>query len=57
MIKKISNMIFGVRVEGEPIGEPKLRTVNPKQRPDENQWNEEFKVSMLHNVKQHVFFN
>jgi hypothetical protein len=50
-------MIFGVRVEGEPIGEPKLRTVNPKQRPDENQWNEEFKVSMLHNVKQHVFFN
>ena len=37
-MKKVLTAIFGERAQGEPVGQPKLRTVYPPQQVSENEW-------------------
>ena len=46
--------IFGVRVKGEPIPEPRIRTIQSENRPSEFEWYQEFRVGSLHGVNQQV---
>ena len=57
----ISTTLFGERtMAGEPVELVKGRKVNfkttyPDNQPDENTWNQMFRVSSLHNVHQRIF--
>lgn len=48
--------IFGVRAKGEPIPEPRIRTIQSENRPSEFEWYQEFRVGSLHGVNQKVHF-
>jgi len=58
----ISLTLFGERImTGESINLEKGRKVNfkttyPDNQPDENNWNQMFRVSSLHGVHQNVYF-
>jgi len=58
----ISLTLFGERImTGEKINLEKGRKVNfkttyPDNQPDENNWNQMFRVSSLHGVHQNVYF-
>ena len=56
-LKSIRQSIFGVRAEGEPIPEPKVRTLEANNRPPEFEWYQEFRVGSLHGVNQKVHFD
>jgi hypothetical protein len=49
--KKINVFIFGIRVKGEKLPIPTVRTLHIQERPSENEWLREFKCSILHNKK------
>lgn len=61
IIDFLLTVLFGVRVEGEPINleygvEVPKRTCAPKDQPaDQFIWMRELRVSSLHGVKQHVY--
>ena len=58
----ISLTLFGERImTGEKINLEKgklirLKTIYPDNQPDENNWNQMFRVSSLHGVHQNVYF-
>jgi len=58
----ISLTLFGERImTGEKINLEKgkligLKTTYPDNQPDENNWNQMFRVSSLHGVHQNVYF-
>jgi hypothetical protein len=43
VIQFIVEFIFGVRASGEQLPPPTLKTTSLNDRPDEGQWNKEFK--------------
>ena len=52
--------LFGERTLGQPINLEKgvsmgFKTTLPADQPEENEWNQMFRVSSLHNVNQRVF--
>jgi len=59
----ISLTLFGERImTGEKINLEKgkligLKTIYPDNQPDENTWNQMFRVSSLHGVHQKVYFD
>jgi hypothetical protein len=61
IINFLLTLLFGMRVEGEPINleygvEQPKRTCAPKDQPaDQFIWMRELRVSSLHGVNQHVF--
>lgn len=49
--KKINIFLFGMRVKGEKLKSPTVRTLHIQERPSENEWLKEFRCSILHNKK------
>ena len=55
IISFLTQLLFGVRIEGEKISQPKFKTTLPPNQPSEFDWKWEFRVSSLHNVNQRVY--
>lgn len=49
--KKTNELVFGVRVKGEKLQTPTLRTLHIKERPSKDEWLKEFRCSLLYNKK------
>lgn len=45
--KIIQKLIFGDPIKGEPLKKPTFHTYYPTDRPKENEWYREFKVSTM----------
>lgn len=52
----VKRAVFGVRAKGEPIPEPRLRTLTGENQPSEFEWYQEFKVGSLHGRTQRIHF-
>jgi hypothetical protein len=55
ILQFITEFLFGVRVEGEPIPEPGFKTSFPEQQLGEFEWINEFRVGIEYG-KQRLFF-
>ena len=55
LLQFIIDFLFGVRIEGEPVGEPTLKTIFPEQQLEEFEWINEFRVGIEYG-KQKLFF-
>jgi hypothetical protein len=55
VLQFITEFLFGVRVEGEPIPEPGFKTSFPEQQLEEFEWINEFRVG-IECGKNKVFF-
>jgi hypothetical protein len=55
VLQFVTEFCFGVRVEGEPIPEPTLKTLLPEQQLSEFEWINEFRVGIEYG-KQRLFF-
>jgi hypothetical protein len=55
VLQFITEFLFGVRVEGEPIPEPGFKTLLPDQQLGEFEWINEFRVG-IECGKHKVFF-
>jgi hypothetical protein len=55
VLQFITEFLFGVRVEGEPVPEPSFKTLLPKQQLEEFEWINEFRVGIEYG-KQRLFF-
>ncbi len=55
VLQFITEFLFGVRVEGEPVPEPTLKTLLPDQQLEEFEWINEFRVG-IECGKNKVFF-
>ena len=45
MLNILTKLVFGPRANGVPVPQPKLKTTNPANRLEENEWTKEFNVS------------
>lgn len=45
--KILQKIIFGDPIKGEPLSKPTFHTYYPPNRPKENEWYKEFKVSTM----------
>jgi hypothetical protein len=55
VLQFITEFLFGVRVEGEPVSEPSFKTLLPEQQLSEFEWINEFRVGIEYG-KQRLFF-
>ena len=55
LLQFVIDFLFGVRIEGEPVGEPTFKTVLPEQQLEEFEWINEFRVG-IECGKHKVFF-
>jgi hypothetical protein len=55
VLQFITEFLFGVRVEGEPVPEPGFKTLLPDQQLEEFEWINEFRVG-IECGKNKVFF-
>jgi len=55
VLQFITEFLFGVRVEGEPVPEPSFKTIFPEQPLEENEWINKFRVGIEYG-KHKVFF-
>jgi len=55
VLQFFTELFFGVRVEGEPVPEPTLKTLLPEQQLSEFEWINEFRVGIEYG-KQRLFF-
>jgi len=55
ILQFITEFLFGVRVEGEPVPEPSFKTLLPEQQLEEFEWINEFRVGIEYG-KQRLFF-
>jgi hypothetical protein len=55
VLQFITEFLFGVRVEGEPVPEPSFKTLLPEQQLSEFEWINEFRVGIEYG-KQRLFF-
>ena len=55
VLQFITEFLFGVRVEGEPVPEPSFKTLLPEQQLSEFEWINEFRVG-IECGKHKVFF-
>lgn len=49
-MQQLVDIILGVRVEGEPIGEPNFKTTTPSQQPTFFEWCNSFNVSRAYGM-------